>query len=101
MSLILRAVFLALAYYLIPLFLGAITYKTGGSGIYPLIIPILGSIALILILSRFGKEKLLKWLPFIFLIVSFQLEQGSFANYTLIGLAQCLFFFNAIRPWNG
>lgn len=100
MGLILRGIFLAVAYYSIPFFMGAITHDTGHSSFYPLIIPVLGSIALILVLSRFGKQKLLIWLPFIFIVIAFQVKQGSFFNYTLIGLAMCMLFFNAIRPWN-
>jgi hypothetical protein len=101
MSLILRGIFLAVAYYSIPFFMGAITHDTGHSSFNILIIPVLGSIALILALSRVGKEKLLRWLPFIFIAIAISLKYGSFLNSTLIGLAMCMSFFNAIRPWNG
>ena len=101
MGLILRGIFLLVAYYSIPFFMGAITHDTGHSSFYPLIIPVLGSMALILLLSRLGKQKLLIWLPFLFIVLAIALQYGSFLNYTFIGLAMCMLFFNAIRPWNG
>ena len=33
--------------------------------------------------------------------IAISLKYGSFLNSTLIGLAMCMSFFNAIRPWNG
>jgi len=96
----LRIVFLAMSAILVPVFLTALTLETGGSSIYPLIIPVLGSIALIVFLSRQGKELWLKFLPFVLLLLSFAFSQGSFMNYTLVGLALFMALFNALRPWN-
>jgi hypothetical protein len=100
MGIINRIIYLGASWVVLFLFLGSVTEETGGAGVYPLVIPILGSIALILYLSKKGKENLAQGLPFIFIIVSFGFNQGEFINYTLIGLGMFMFFFNAIRPWN-
>jgi hypothetical protein len=76
-----RVFFLVSSGMLMPLLFGSITYETGGSSIYPLVISILGSIAIILFLSRLGKETWLKALPFVFFVVAFAFPQGSFMNY--------------------
>jgi len=95
---ILRAIFLGISFFTIPIFLGAITYDTGKSDIYPFIIPIIGAIVIILFLQKINKSKWIHYLPFILISIGLSIEQG-FINYTLIGLSMFLLFFNALRPW--
>jgi len=95
-----RLFLLTASIFLIPVFLGSITHETGSSTIYPLIIPVVGSIAIILFFSKINQTKVIAILTFIFFFIGVGTQQGSFINYTSLGLAICLLFFNAIRPWS-
>ncbi|RLA84251.1 MAG: hypothetical protein DRG78_01960 [Epsilonproteobacteria bacterium] len=99
MNLILRAMFLVVSFYMVIIFLAAITHDTGNSSIYPFIIPIIGSIGIILFLQKTNYAKWINYLPLIFIVIGFSITQGTFINYTIIGLSMFMLFFNAIRPW--
>lgn len=84
----------------IGVFLGSITHETGGSSIYPFVLPIVGSIALILYFSKIARGIWIQIIGYFVLIYAFSLcEVGTFTHYTLLGLGVFTLFFNALRPW--
>ena len=95
-----RIIFIFTGVYMIPFFLGSVTFETGQSSIYPFFVPIVGAIAIILYLVKIDKEVWIKVIPYIFIFVGLMATQGTFVSYTFLGLAIFILFLNSIRPWN-
>ncbi len=98
-ELLIRGLFLATSLILfMPLFFGAITHETGGSSIYPFVIPIIGSIIIITLLLRKKSGYWLILISTLLSAVGMQQEQGSFLNYTLLGLGFFTLLFGCVVP---
>jgi uncharacterized membrane protein YhhN len=100
--LIYRGLLVLGAFYLFALgFIPSVAHETGSSSFFPMIIPIVGAIAINLFLPKLGKENLV--LPLgvgTLLIGAIFFEYGGFVNYTAIGLSAFIIFFHGLRPWN-
>jgi len=97
-----RAISIGFAWLGFLLFLGSTTHETGSSTIYPMVIPIVGSIATILFLSKRVKNIWILVLGFSCIVYSMAMQQesnGTFIHYTITGLGTFILFFNALRPW--
>lgn len=98
--LIKRAFLLFITFYIFIFFLTSITLKTGGADFDALYLPIIISIATMLLLHKRREEQYIIPVSIAFLLVSFTFSsQGEFLHSTCIGTTAFLWFFNAIRPW--
>lgn len=81
------------------LFMSSITFENGNSTVYPLIIPVIGSIAIIIYLAKINKNLWIQLIGYFGISTFVLTPQGTFLNYTIVGLATLILFFNALRPW--
>jgi uncharacterized membrane protein len=84
-------------------FLTSIAKETGSSSFFPFIIPIVGSILIIVFLSRIHKDVWIQYLGYLFMFISLVVmieDIGSFLHYTFLGLGTFILFFNTLRPWS-
>lgn len=100
-NLLYRGIYLGLAFCAFLGFIWSVTHETGVASFYPLVIPIVGAIAINIILPKIGKSDKVKYVALVVFLAGLVFAPyGTFINYEAIGLTCFTLFFHAIRPWN-
>lgn len=97
--LIWRAINLLTAGFGFMLFMSSISFENDSSSVYPLIIPVIGSIMIVMYLGKLNKNLWIQLIGYFGISLFVVIPQGDFLNYTIVGLSAFILFFNALRPW--